>query len=1022
MGYHNSPFYREIGEPADPSIAHLLRDAQRAQVQGAYFVRTTVDQTGGQHRAAVYVAQAATAADAREIHRLLWNQGSTPFLLVSLPSQVRVYTPFAYDVNDDTVGEVAVVDNLQTVGDALRFLHADSIDSGSLWQVQSKHLAEERRVDRALLTALRDLSTHLIHEHQMVQEVAHALVGRFVYLRYLRDRGILSDQWLTGEGVAPESVFSSNVRLSAFKRLTNAVDERFNGHIFPIDWSATTAPNAAAVHAAGRAFHGDTVGTGQTVLLSMFNFSYIPIELLSAIYEQFLHETGEGAERGAFYTAETLTDFVLSEVEGVKALAPGMKVLDPSCGSGVFLVLAYRRLVEQELRRTNQTKLTPRELRRILTSSIFGVERDRDACLVAEFSLILTLLSYIDPPELHRPPNLNFTFPSLHNSQIFEADFFDDASSFWRHELRFDWVVGNVPWVELDPNKSDQTHALSWMRKSRQATPVARYRLGDAFTWRVLERLANGGVAGLIIQASSLTNQQCSKYRKAFFTHNAVYRITNLSNLAYVAFPSAKEPGATLIYSHGNGEASDIIHFGPLLVNQPTSVSTSRHGRTPPWVLTVAESELQSIRVEEARRGAMETWKLALLGTPRDARALARLRKVFPITLGQLAEERGWALALGLQLRGNTGRPEDPNVSIASRQSDSSPGDETLAEARWFSQLRLLRKPRRLKGTPYQFIIPRHWLVPNNLGTYVRKGRWKGLGIARAPHLFLWNEFAAFSDVDFIMLHPDVGLSAPVADADWLRAVAVLWTSSITRYALVLTLSSNWGIGRSVIYYGAAQCVPVPRLTDAQVSTLAAFHERAAAKQAHSLHDDTDWQKEIDDVVLSVLAVPEQIALLARNFLQFRFPLLQGRTPTYLTAAPDEVQLRIYAARLKAELDGFMERKSRRHRVSVLRSRMGTVVSVDLQDDANTATVAVSAATAAVESNVEAILHAARRQYGQWIYVRRSVRVFSGRTIHICKPSMRLEWTETQALLDAADIIAEVAVLRGENDEHRYAH
>jgi hypothetical protein len=61
---------------------------------------------------------------------------------------------------------------------------------------------------------------------------------------------------------------------------------------------------------------------------------------------------------------------------------------------------------------------------------------------------------------------------------------------------------------------------------------------------------------------------------------------------------------------------------------------------------------------------------------------------------------------------------------------------------------------------------------------------------------------------------------------------------------------------------------------------------------------------------------------------------------------------------------------------------------------------------------IQDILKAAQRQLAQWVYVRRSVRVFAGDRVHLCKPPRRLEWTETQALLDAADIIAEVAEAR----------
>ena len=57
----------------------------------------------------------------------------------------------------------------------------------------------------------------------------------------------------------------------------------------------------------------------------------------------------------------------------------------------------------------------------MLTQQIFGVDRDGDACGVAELSLILTLLDYITPPDLENNPD--FQLPSLRNKNIFEADF-----------------------------------------------------------------------------------------------------------------------------------------------------------------------------------------------------------------------------------------------------------------------------------------------------------------------------------------------------------------------------------------------------------------------------------------------------------------------------------------------------------------------------------------------------------------------------------------------------------------------
>jgi hypothetical protein len=81
-------------------------------------------------------------------------------------------------------------------------------------------------------------------------------------------------------------------------------------------------------------------------------------------------------------------------------------------------VLAYRRLIEGELSKRKGKKLSPDELRQILEKSIFGVESSGEACYVTEFSLILTLLSYVEPPELHE--NENFKFPDLHDRNIFK--------------------------------------------------------------------------------------------------------------------------------------------------------------------------------------------------------------------------------------------------------------------------------------------------------------------------------------------------------------------------------------------------------------------------------------------------------------------------------------------------------------------------------------------------------------------------------------------------------------------------
>jgi len=1015
LGYNDSPFFVERANDAELGVAHLLRDAERAQVRGTYFIRTTAENAmTRRERPAVQVAQATTVDEARTIHRHLWNQGATPFLLVSLPGQVRVYTPFAYDVTNERIGQVEKpIDThlgLRRVVERLNFLRAAAIDSGEIWRTKGTSLTRHTRVDRKLIETLRILSRRLIRRYHLKREVAHALVGRFVYLHYLRERDILSDTWLGSVGVEPESIFSSNVHLKSFRLLTEAVDMRFNGRIFPIDWSLNSAPTAEAVAAAGKAFSGESNG-GQVPLFKPFDFSYIPIELLSSIYEQFLHDEGQGAKQGAFYTSEPVADYLISEVEAEKPIKQGMRILDPCCGSGIFLVLAFRRLVERELRARKTTSLLPTELRQILTKSIFGVEREPEACLVAEFSLILTLLSYVDPPELHS--HTNFKFPTLHNRQIFEADFFDDNSSFWQLDQRYDWIIGNPPWVEHDPGDVKEKPLISWIERHPDL-PVSRFRSGEAFTWRVRDRVADDGVVGLITQATSLTNDQSAEYRKAFFARNAVHRITNFSNLAYVLFESADEPAADIIYSaHVNEQAKpDIIHFGPLVANQPAMAVTNRRRKRAPWVLNVGESEIQIISADDAELGQATTWKRALWGTARDERVLNRLRRVFPKTLEQLVDERDWALNLGIQLRRSKGTSRDPNFDVFTIMTNRGDDEQSAKTyAKWFEGLKVT-EPKQPSKAPRRLTVPKQWLVDNDWGTFIReRGGTEGLKIIPAPHLFLWNEYAALSDTPSIFRHPRIGVAAPPNDRDWLKAVSVIWTSSITRYYLFLELSAGWGISRSTIDLGDARRMPMPDLDRDIVSQLSSLHTELAAKETH-LKDRQDWQRQLDERLASILSIPSQIMLVAREFSEFRLPLVKGQAPRHLTRAPDTPQLTKYARRLKAELDGFMERNDRHHNVIVRTSDVGAVASIEIAHNGGRGTAIVIEAEPGHSSTARDILNAASQQYGQWVYVQRSVRVFSGNTIHLCKPARRLEWTETQALLDCADIIAEVAESR----------
>ena len=96
-----------------------------------------------------------------------------------------------------------------------------------------------------------------------------------------------------------------------------------------------------------RFFHGDRLkaDTARSRFWA-YDFSIIPVETISAIYEKFLEsEDAEDKEaKDAFYTPKQLAEMVVDEAVGSFDSLLGKKYLDPACGSGIFLAILFNRM------------------------------------------------------------------------------------------------------------------------------------------------------------------------------------------------------------------------------------------------------------------------------------------------------------------------------------------------------------------------------------------------------------------------------------------------------------------------------------------------------------------------------------------------------------------------------------------------------------------------------------------------------------------------------------------------------
>ncbi|MGA3283786.1 MAG: N-6 DNA methylase [Verrucomicrobiota bacterium] len=1031
LGYAESACFRTRESQFEPEAVQLFRFAKEKEnsgddfrVKGFYVLKTAAGKVAPlAARPAVCVAEAATTADARKLHRRIWNLGNVPFLMVRLPSEVRIYAGFHYDNSSDEAILSEKSSDEKILVTKLSDFSAASIDSARIWKAQRQHLDTQYRVDTTLLENLKHLAQALAKHCTPVLdlEVAHALIGKFVYLRYLRDRNILDDGWLKKRDINLAQVFGAAATVSELSRLVEALESRFNGDIFHINFGAKCPLTDSHVQLVASVFAGgdvrvDTMGYVHQLHLRFqaFDFRHIPVETLSSIYEQFLHGQKKGKSDGAYYTPEVLADYLLSEINSVRKLQPGMKVCDTACGSGIFLVLAYRRLIELELAATKKYSgsLDPVRLREILLESIYGVERQRDACNVTMFSLILTLLNYLDPPALHA--NEKFKFPALLNDRIYCDDFFNPGLKLPVPKGGFDVIIGNPPWIELKPETKEEDHARKWIARERM---IAGNRVADAFAVKAGRLLGSDGVAGLLLPATTLFNLEGKSFRQAFFTEFAVARVTNFANLRGNLFGKrAILPTTTLVFAKSDETRSTkpIIHHGPFAANQVAANAEEL------WVLTIHGSEIQPISQSDAATGETSVWKLALWGTPRDARSLDRLRQLYPLTLARFCERRGWGKKMprqGAELRDITkvkkGKNNKPKENLV--YCNELKGKKRFDPDK-FNQL--------VKGGLH-FSIPKQTLKDiTNDECYVReRGGLSGLEINKPPHLLIpasWKNFLLFSDEYFAIPPRQIGIAAATSeDSETLRAVTVYLASSLVDYFVFFQVP-EWGVYSTypIVVLRAVRAIPTPDFSDDQVKALTKVHreilqeEKTFRLKSEDASGIIEKQRLIDESIFDVLGIPDDVRVLVEDFRDNRLPLDNGVSALRkLGKFPNTKELQAYGRALRDELERFLLGEAHPC-VRIITTEDLICCELQLLPASSTASQAIEVLDAGENSNGKAAHRKLREmlseKFSQWAYIDRSLRVFEEDTVQVFKSPRLMDWTRTQALNDADAIIAEI--------------
>lgn len=1024
LGYLDSPRFLIADKPHNWSSLgaagfahHFRRLEQQRALRGIYCLG---EPEGGRSLLPlVCVVKVESDDQARLLHQQVWNRDFVPFLLVETPQHVRLYSGFEYapaQGTDDTSerGLLEPVIRWNEIQRKLAGFHTQAIDDGEIWRTHGAKLDPAQRLDWHLLQSLQKLGQRLQQNGLCHLPTAHALIGKYIYFHYLKARGLLSksrfDKWKLRES----EVFGRTATLAGFSRLSEQLAEWPNGGIFPLNLDGKEAPQPQHVALVAGTFAGDDPETGQYHLdFSAYDFAHIPIETLSVVYEQFMHDEGTAKQKGAFYTPVPLIDFMVAELQATRPLRDGMRVLDPACGSGAFLVQCYRTLVEAKRQELGSLP-SPVELRRLLIEHIYGVDSDGEACRVAGLSLSLALLDYIE--DIPSEANLRrFKLPDLHNQNIFEADFFDPKSAFrtTMQDVRFDWVIGNPPWKELpvsDANKVTRADcaAFEWMRTNSTRCPTSGGKLAEAFAWHASEHAQPDGVIGLLLHAGSLFNLESQPFRAGFFAAHRVFCAVNFSNLRRRLFAGRmEEPAMAVFYappsqtnpSDEQPETLDVLCYSPLVANQEITRPQPSERRKDPFCLVVNTSEIRRVSVAEAGSGDFLPWKIALWGSHRDRRLLDKLKRRFP-TFDDFAREHNWVRSQGPELR-SADAPETLNG-----------GTEYVAE---LLGKRLL-DVKRLKNTERIFSLPAGALREAPLAKtecFVRKGRAaKTMAICRPPHVLLSRArtFAVFSNDYVVLPHPQIGIAGKASQTKLLKALTLLLNADFCQYH-AFWLSPEWGIRTASATLNALTQLPLPldRLDESGLSRWEQLHDALVLDI-----DREQGLRELNREVNDLLGLSQAERHLIHDLVHVRLELIESKVGEPATRQPNPSELAQYGQVLRDELDGFFGESGRgRHQIAVLAAEQAGLVEVRFRKPSKApAPVELLQGSPQAAARLAELRDHLRRRHSQWLYFERDLRIYEGsglrRRVILAKPLQRFHFTASQALLDADEIIADL--------------
>ncbi len=503
-----------------------------------------------------------------ELHAKLWNQGLASLLLVISGDTVRAFslarTPRDGESRHDFDGR-CLVREFNAVSDALMLRDiVYGAESGRLWEEHAKYFRSGERIDQVLLDNLATSHRLLRDDTGLSADAAQALLVQAMFIAWLEDRSIIGPEYFlsASDGVAGGlSELLESGTIGWLERLFEILRRDFNGDLFVAPCSfeenddhRPLTPKHLSILSRFRSGREEMRGRAGQYRFWGYDFKYIPIELISAVYDRFLGEDGERRRaQGAYYTPMFLADTVISQVWDTVSGATKEtgRFLDPACGSGVFLVRSFQRLCEHWREKRKSRTIRWDSLLGIL-SRLHGWDIDSGAVRVAVFSLYIALLEEVSPPDIQGLIRRGRLLPPLWGENLRRRDFLQVPAD----EVRADVLIGNPPWSSRPGTDGEERSSVEWCQAER--LPMPGKEDAWAFVWKSLRHLRDGGVVAFLLPAMAFLHNHAKNAvaaRSRLVGDVRILRIINFADLRFQLFEGAVRPAALFIFRRSDREA-----------------------------------------------------------------------------------------------------------------------------------------------------------------------------------------------------------------------------------------------------------------------------------------------------------------------------------------------------------------------------------------------------------------------------------------------------------------------------------